>query len=241
MISIVIPIYNPENLSFKNESFLRPQLECLIKYTDLSNTEIILIVNGYTPETVFTITNCIGYYDNNIFKIWYFKEPLGYTKAANEGMKRAKGDFIILLNDDVILLKQPKNYWINKLLEPFIFDIKMGITGCHKLKCPITQEDFIVGYCICIEREVINEIGYYDEIFNPGYEEDIDYCLRAKKAGFLIQEVGGQYKEENKMTIGTFPLFHAGETSFSSFTDTTERKLKNEQILLDKKLKGCYS
>ena len=111
MISIVIPIYNPENLSFKNEKFLRPQLESLIKYTGLSRyIEIILIVNGYTSETVFTITNITDCY-NKAFKIWYFKEPLGYTKAANEGMKRAKGDFIILLNDDVILLNQLKNYW----------------------------------------------------------------------------------------------------------------------------------
>ena len=239
MISIVIPIYNPENLSFKNEKFLRPQLESLIKYTDLSNIEIILIVNGYTPETVFTIANLTGH--NNNFKIWYFREPLGYTKAANEGMRRAKGDFIILLNDDVILLNQLKNYWVNRLLEPFFFDIKMGITGCHKLRCHVTNEDFIVGYCMCVKKEVIDKIGYYDEIFSPGYGEDIDYNLRAKKEGFLIQEVGGQFKEENRLTIGNYPLFHAGEISFDSLPNTKEKKLRNEQILLDKKLKGCYS
>lgn len=238
MISIIIPIYNPENLSFKNEKFLRPQLESLIKYTDLSNVEIILIVNGYTPKTIMVITNITGY--SNKFKIWYFKEPLGYTRAANEGMKQAKGDFIILLNDDVILLNQPKNYWINKLLEPFI-NPKIGITGCHKLKCPITNEDFIVGYCMCIKKEVIDKIGYYNEIFSPGYGEDIDYCLRAKKEGFLIQEVGGQYKQNNNLIIGNYPLFHEGEVSFSSFNDILEGRLKNEQILFDKKLKGCYS
>ena len=238
MISIVITIYNPENLSFKNEKFLRPQLESLIKYTDLSNVEIILIVNGYTPKTIMVITNITGY--SNKFKIWYFKEPLGYTRAANEGMKQAKGDFIILLNDDVILLNQSKNLWINKLLEPFT-NSRIGITGCHKLKCPITNEDFIVGYCMCIKKEVIDKIGYYNEIFSPGYGEDIDYCLRAKKAEFLIQEVGGQYKEENKMAIGTFPLFHRGELSFESIPNTLERQLKNKQILLDKKIKGCYS
>ena len=238
MISIVIPIYNPENLSFKNEKFLRPQLESLIKYTDLSNVEIILIVNGYTPKTIMVITNITGY--SNKFKIWYFKEPLGYTRAVNEGMKQAKGDFIILLNDDVILLNQPKNYWINKLLEPFI-NPKMGITGCHKLKCHVTNEDFIVGYCFCIKREVVNKIGFYDEIFSPGYIEDIDYCLRAKKEGFLIQEVGGQFKNEENRAIGTFPLFHYGGLSFKNIPNTLERKLKNEQILLDKKIKGCYS
>ena len=184
------------------------------------------------------ITNITGY--SNKFKIWYFKEPLGYTRAANEGMKQAKGDFIILLNDDVILLNQPKNYWINKLLEPFI-NPKIGITGCHKLKCPITNEDFIVGYCMCIKKEVIDKIGYYNEIFSPGYGEDIDYCLRAKKEGFLIQEVGGQYKQNNNLIIGNYPLFHEGEVSFSSFNDILEGRLKNEQILFDKKLKGCYS
>ena len=230
MISIVIPIYNPENLSFKNEKFLRPQLESLIKYTNLSNIEIILIVNGYTPKTIMVITDITGYSDK--FKIWYFKEPLGYTKAANEGMKRAKGDFIILLNDDVILLNQSKNYWVNKLLEPFI-NPKMGITGCHKLKCPITQEDFIVGYCMCIKREVINKIGFLDENF-INYGDDIDYCLRAKKKGFLIEEVGGQYEEKNRMTIGTFPLYHEGETSFNSIKESFENSKKMKQILINK-------
>ena len=36
-----------------------------------------------------------------------------------------------------------------------------------------------------IKREVVNKIGHFDERFFA-YQEDSDYCLRAKKAGWSI-------------------------------------------------------
>ena len=36
-----------------------------------------------------------------------------------------------------------------------------------------------------IRREVIDEIGYLDELFFA-YQEDADYCLRARQAGWQV-------------------------------------------------------
>jgi glycosyltransferase involved in cell wall biosynthesis len=57
------------------------------------------------------------------------EQQIGYTKAINIGIKHSVGDFIILLNDDVLLLNQPKNQWIEILHKPFIEDPLVGITG----------------------------------------------------------------------------------------------------------------
>ena len=41
---------------------------------------------------------------------------------------------------------------------------------------------FLNGFCMLIRREVIDEIGYFDEEnFGVGYGEENDYCLRAQK------------------------------------------------------------
>lgn len=43
----------------------------------------------------------------------------------------------------------------------------------------------VSGSCMLIRREVIDQIGYLDEQFFA-YQEDADYCLRARKAGWKV-------------------------------------------------------
>jgi len=43
----------------------------------------------------------------------------------------------------------------------------------------------VSGSCMLIRREVINQIGYLDERFFA-YQEDTDFCLRARQAGWQI-------------------------------------------------------
>jgi GT2 family glycosyltransferase len=45
--------------------------------------------------------------------------------------------------------------------------------------------DGVSGSCMLVRREVINDIGYLDELFFA-YQEDADYCLRSRKAGWQI-------------------------------------------------------
>lgn len=54
-----------------------------------------------------------------------------------------------------------------------------------------TQEaDAISGSCMLIRREVMDQIGLLDERFFA-YQEDADYCFRAKQAGWKIYYFGG--------------------------------------------------
>jgi len=45
--------------------------------------------------------------------------------------------------------------------------------------------DAVSGSCMLIRREVMDQIGLLDEWFFA-YQEDTDYCLRAKRAGWLV-------------------------------------------------------
>jgi GT2 family glycosyltransferase/SAM-dependent methyltransferase len=46
---------------------------------------------------------------------------------------------------------------------------------------------FLNGFCLLIRRQVIEQIGYFDEeSFDAGYGEENDYCLRARKNEWLL-------------------------------------------------------
>jgi GT2 family glycosyltransferase len=47
------------------------------------------------------------------------------------------------------------------------------------------QTPFITGCSMCISRKLIEKIGYFDEKYYL-YLEDLDYCIRAKNAGFTL-------------------------------------------------------
>jgi len=45
--------------------------------------------------------------------------------------------------------------------------------------------DYLTGCCVLVKREVIEEIGRLDETFFI-YGEDVDWCLRASRAGYRL-------------------------------------------------------
>lgn len=49
----------------------------------------------------------------------------------------------------------------------------------------IAEVEAVSGSCMFIRREVINQIGYLDERFFA-YQEDADFCYRAREAGWKI-------------------------------------------------------
>ncbi len=49
--------------------------------------------------------------------------------------------------------------------------------------------DWLVGAFILVRRTVMDQVGMLDTSFDPLYYEDIDWCYRIKKAGWLIRYV----------------------------------------------------
>jgi FkbM family methyltransferase len=196
--SIVIPTYN------HLEDCLKPCIESIIKHTSLEETEIIIVANGCVDDTYNYVVN-IQKENSNIKLIW-FENSIGFTKATNEGIKKSTGEYVILLNNDCVLLESPKNQWINNLNEPFS-DEKIMATGVHEVYSPELKASFIIGYCLMVRKWFFSNFGLLDEIFSPGYGEDTDLCLRIVKNGFKFVSL-------DKDSKGTFPIYHKGEATF---------------------------
>jgi beta-1,4-mannosyl-glycoprotein beta-1,4-N-acetylglucosaminyltransferase len=225
-VSIVLPTYN--HLS----DCLIPCVESILKWTDLSDIEVIVSANGCKDGTRDYLNTL-----PSSFKIVWNDEPLGYTKATNEGMKVATGEYIVLLNNDTVILDQGrKNVWIDMLMSPFLNDPRVGLTGPMVVRNSETYRDFVIFFCAMFKKEVMDKIGYLDEIFNPGFGEDVDYAIRIKQAGYKIVQVPSKsekYAEPNFM-IGEFPIFHKGEVTFSETPDGENLLRKNRGILTQK-------
>lgn len=93
MLSIII-------INFKNPPLLRLCLKTLIKTIGVDFSKEILVVDiAGTAETRNVVSEFAG------VKPISFKENIGYTKGVNEGIKNASGDAFLILNPDVIVLK----------------------------------------------------------------------------------------------------------------------------------------
>lgn len=67
-----------------------------------------------------------------------------------------------------------------------------------------------VGFCMAMSRKAISKVGVFDEIFERGYAEENDWCMRAKRLGFrntlacnlyVYHKHGGSFLSEDKKRL----------------------------------------
>lgn len=221
--SIVIPTYNHCN------DLLRPCIESIQRTTDLTDIEVIVVANGCTDNTREYVESL-----GAPFKLLWYPDALGYTLATNAGIRVAQGEYVLLLNNDVEILGCPQNSWLDRLTAPFVNNPKMALTGTLKLHDPDINYDFIVFCCALVKRSVFEQLGLPDEIFSPGYGEDIDFSMRVLGAGLewcCVDET----KPVNGMHVGNFPIWHKGNKTFGEIPSyATQTVQKNRVILKDR-------
>ncbi|MGC8853745.1 MAG: glycosyltransferase, partial [Halothiobacillaceae bacterium] len=88
--------------------------------------------------------------------------------------------------------------------------------------CLYPLMSFLNGFCLVIKRTVIEDIGYFDEdSFAQGYGEENDYCLRARKAGWMLALADDVY------------VYHAQSKSYSS--ERRKRLSERAGLILEQK------
>ena len=197
--SIVIPVYKPHIL-------LEKCLDGITKNTDLNNVEVIVVCNGSEEKSAEIVLNA-GH------RLVWYKEPIGFTRAANIGFKIATSDAVIIMNTDSYILDfSPKNQWIDRLVDPFV-NPKIGVTGLGIMWTRFGS--YMPFYCAAIRRSLFDKIGHLDERFSPGYAEDADFCYRTRKFGYEVLQVDNVTADDvNKRWITDYPIHHIGEQSF---------------------------
>lgn len=172
---------------------------------------IVIIDNNSTDGTEKEVINK---FPKLIYK--RNQKNLGFSAGVNKGIQIALKDksckYILLLNNDTYL----NNSFISKLVKTAESDSKIGIIapvlkhyvgkklfygmeGQLNLKLAkathrntktirskkIINADFVSGCCMLIKKEVFAKAGLFDEGYFL-YLEDVDFCLKAKQAGFKV-------------------------------------------------------
>jgi GT2 family glycosyltransferase/SAM-dependent methyltransferase/predicted Zn-dependent protease len=200
VVSIVI-------LTFNQLEYTKKCVKSIRKYTP-EHHEIIFVDNGSTDGTVKWLTGQIQ--EKNNYHLIENRENFGFAKGCNQGMEASRGEFILLLNNDVVVA----DGWLSGLLDCLNHAPEAGIVGpmTNNISGPqqaVSDEyrsmDYleryaakyreqyrhrriplrrIVGFCMLFKRTLTEQIGMLDESFGTGNFEDDDFCLRAVLAGY---------------------------------------------------------
>lgn len=145
------------------------------------------------------------------------KENVGFSAANNLGIQKLLKDeceYILLLNPDaeiqqelfenLLKLFRQKSVGIGgcAIVYPDLNRVWFAGGIFNKLFCytrhrklnksvesldnGVHDTDFVTGCCMLIRRSVFEKIGFLDSSFGF-YFEDVDFCVRAREAGFICR------------------------------------------------------
>ncbi len=203
-IDIIIPIYN-------GYEYLESLFKSIKETTDVEY-QLIVINDCSTDERIKPLLKEIKKAFGDKMFLLENNENLGFVKTVNIGLSYSLNN-VVLLNSDVILPKNWASRLLYPIIvnenvasvTPFsnaatifslpeiskdnIFkdDLEVINKNISKLNIPYTDITFMsgVGFCMAMNKKAIDDVGYFDEIFEKGYGEENDWCQRAINKGFI--------------------------------------------------------
>ncbi len=196
-VSVVVPCYN-------NTLFVRQSVESVLSQ-DYPNIEVIVVDDGSTDDSIAKL----AIFGNRIRVI---QQPnQGPAAARNRGIRHATGEFIAFNDSDDLwlpgkvsaqvsyLLRHPEfiacfcsfEVWDGKSALPeaavghqsSAISIIPEATGWLYLK--LLKESVIHTITIMIRREIVTEVGFFNESLRIG--EDHEYWLRLSRRGKMAK------------------------------------------------------
>ncbi len=214
-VSVIVPTYN------RKEDLKKCLYSLLSVDYPKDKYEIIVIDDGSTDGT-FEFMKNISHKYGRLIK-YHRQNNSGPAKARNLGIKKAKGEIIFFVDDDVLVPKDfikkslkwyrnkkvagvggkvipkklswPDLYYIARSIDEFLYLIKVN----RKLKRGIAT-------ALCSYRKnVLIKLGGFDENFPLAAGEDIDLTRRVVDYGFIVIKdpsiIGEHLRSENFISI----------------------------------------
>jgi glycosyltransferase involved in cell wall biosynthesis len=187
-ISVVIPVHNSQGTIGKCLDALRA-----LNHSDF---EVILVDDGSVDQSAEI---CDSYAGAKVLRL----EQGGPSRARNEGIRIAEGEFVAFTDDDCIVDKD----WLSELESGFtdqeiggvggdqrspedesefgktIQDFFKGIgfvTGYIKTETGMSETEHNPSCNSMYRREVLDEVGGFDEGLFPGEDVALDYEIRRR-------------------------------------------------------------
>ena len=170
-------------------------------------------------------------YAERINRIVMLDRNMGISPAYNLGWTLSDAPYYMKVDNDVVFLRDD---WLQTLIDAANIENDIAMVGFGKNTCGLRhkENDSLyyqghVGGCTLIKREAHKRIGFWNEDYGLYGEEDADYGLRARLAGFsnvtCSDERGDFIKYVAKL-----------DTNFDTYTDwkKAERESNLKEIFL---------
>lgn len=202
LVSVVLVTYNKLELT-------HACLHSLEKNTHYKNVEIIVVDNDSRDATPEYLKEWARRGENR--RIILNADNRGFAAGNNQGLRIARGEYLVLLNNDTYVTSG----WLGSLVRHLQRNSSMGIVG------PVTNNignesriDISYGsmdemetaarrytsshmgetitlytaafFCVAFTREIYEKVGELDEAFGIGMFEDDDYCRRVQQLGYTV-------------------------------------------------------
>ncbi len=214
-------------LCYNNWGLTKQTLETLIMsiHGITEGVEILILDNGSEDETGVQVESLPKKVNGIHIRYESLNRNMGYPFGINFGLSKSCGDFITVLNNDLIFVEG----WFEPVIRAFIENSNIGVCVPHlcdyvdfdkhkqkqnyleQHKQSETQKeehyeklqfiDRAIGACMTIKRAVLDKVGGNDLWFGAGHYDDDDWCLRIRIAGFKIAMVNSK-------------IYHVGSATF---------------------------
>ncbi len=174
-LSIVIPSHNTDKL-------LSDCLKSVYQTKEIS-FEVIVVDNGSTDGTIKEVVNLQSEYKN--LELIENKANLGFAKAVNQGLRKATGEFLLLLNSDTKVAKET----IPVMISFFKKHQAIGVAGCQ-LKNPDGTIQPSVGYLpnllnVFFWMTFIDDLPILRRILKSFHLQDKCFYSREREVGWI--------------------------------------------------------
>ncbi|WP_313139995.1 glycosyltransferase [Stenotrophomonas sp.] len=203
-VSIVIPVYN-------HVQHTLACLRALAAHPPAVPCEILVVDDGSSDQTTQWMPRISG------LRYEVRAQNGGFIEACNDGVSRARGDHVVLLNNDTV----PQPGWLDALLDTFHSVPDAGLVGSQLLYpdgrlqesggvifrdgsgwsygrfeaaddpryASLRDVDYCSGAALMLPRTLWQQLGGFDTRYKPAYYEDTDlaFSVRAQGLRVLVQ------------------------------------------------------
>lgn len=200
-VSIVMPVHNTCEVTYLCLCSL------LFAFNETS-FEIIVVDDGSSDETTNLpdFVHGIGILRND--------RAEGFVRACNNGAARARGEFVLLLNNDT----QVTARWLDELVAAFRNFDNVGLVGPKLVQTDgrlhaaggvvlasgnpwnvgrdenpddprygyLRKVDYVSGIALMIPRELWQRVGGFSNEFSPTSFEDADLAMKVRQTGHFV-------------------------------------------------------
>ncbi len=191
--TLVVPVHN-------QLEYTRRCLESVFRHTDVPY-DLVVVDNGSRDGTAAFLAGLRQRPVPRRRRYEVLTNPVnaGVAPAWNQGLRAARpGVPVAFLNNDIVVTPG----WLRAVLGFLTEHLEAGIAGPHVVDGPEARPDLDAwaaryaaehrervddgfhGCCFVLTPRLIERVGAFDERFEVGIWEDVDYCHRARLAGF---------------------------------------------------------